>query len=801
MRRATIHHAAKKRKSYHYLILVGIAVIWDGLIVIPALIVLFVLVTGGSAFQVGEHIRISARSIVNPLAALSALLLLRFTCFGSIPFFNISSLSFTRLADCALAAVDSLVRKISGIEPRTVKRIVFWTIALSVLLKMTIAYVNFGFFSGDDVEIQEMSFARLFHWDWQAWELRNPLFPMVFIYPVQFVLKLIGVEAAWPLIYAGRLIVIAFSALNLWLVYRIASRLYGHPAVGLMSLFFLALSKLHTTFASSELPRTVASTFILLGFWFLLSKTKEVWATILSGCALGLAAALRFSEILYIGPAFLFLFLKKRRRQAFWVGIVSAAAFVLAIGISDALYWKAPFFSLKNIVDYTLVKKLSSRGYEPFHYYLASIGLWTDFFTFALALYALKLSNKKIYIWAFSPVILLSFLPHKEPRYLLPAIPFWAIMAGLSAWHLMEKGRDRGFSLKASLRVRRILLILGSIFVFLLLLAHKDYRYATLALPLLAVMAGMYYFSKKRAEKREEEPATVLTPAKSVLLFLSLAFLAFIVEVDGFHFRRSESGVEMGRYLARLSGFRVLAIEDYWRAGGRLYFVNNPVLINLDSTRLAEPDYLRQTILENEAQAVGIRDEHVREFGCKAILESLAFQEVRFSDKKRKETYRLFLRFPKAAYSSPLRNGIPSLFQNLIDDRQKSSRGHFGFVRAFSASQPFVKAAQVKIRPDRQQDRFHRRPPQPAIPGSDDFAMIGLVPQAVCRGDDPGIGMKMGRIGEPAEICDLHRQPGRIGTFQTQGWSGRAALPGFFHKASRQAPSTHGFSSLNSDRS
>jgi hypothetical protein len=149
MPRAAIHHAAKKRKPYRYPILVGIAVIWDGLIVIPALIVLFVLVTGGSAYQVGEHIRISARSIVNPLAALSALVLFRFTCLRSIPFFNISSLSFTRLADCALAAVDWLARKISGLEPRAVKRIVFWTIALSVLLKMIIAYVYFGFFSGD----------------------------------------------------------------------------------------------------------------------------------------------------------------------------------------------------------------------------------------------------------------------------------------------------------------------------------------------------------------------------------------------------------------------------------------------------------------------------------------------------------------------------------------------------------------------------------------------------------------------------------------------------------------------------
>lgn len=631
-----------KHKTRNF-VLDGIAVIWDGLIVILALFVLFVLVTGGGAYQIGAGIRISARHIVNPLAILFSLLLLRLACLRRIPFFNIRTLSLDRWADRAWAASEKLARKISGLEPRAVKRIVFWTIVLSVLLKMAIAFVYFGFYSGDDVEVQEMSFAHLFHWDWQAWELRNPLFPMVFIYPVQFVLKLLGVEAAWPLIYAGRLVVIGFSALNLWLVYRIARRLYNSPAIGLMSLFFLGLSKLHTTFASTELPRTVASTFVLLGFWFLLSNMREAWATILSGCVLGLAAALRFSEILYIGPAFLFLFLKKRRGRAFWLGAVSAAAFILAIGLSDAFYWKSPFYSLKNIVDYTLVKKLSSRGHEPFHYYISSIGLWTDFLTFALAIYALKLRNKKIYLWAFSPVILLSFLPHKEPRYLVPAMPFWAIMAGLSAWHILGRGRETGFALKASAGEKRILFFLGGVVVGLLVLAHKDPRYSILALPLLALMAGLHYVGKKRAERNGGKRTAVLTPAQSVLLMISIACLAVVVEIDGFRFRRSESGVEMARYLARRPDLEILAIEDYWRAGGRLYLGKGTVLINIDSTRLSEPDYLRRMILETKAQAVGIRDKQLRGLGCEVLLESIGFQEVRFSDKKRKETYRLFL--------------------------------------------------------------------------------------------------------------------------------------------------------------
>ncbi len=511
---------------------------------------------------------------------------------------------------------------------------------------MTIAWVYFGFYSGDDVEVQEMSFARLFQWDWTAWELRNPLFPMVFIHPVQLLLKSLGVVEAWPLIYAGRLVVIAFSALNLWLVYRIARRLFDSPAVGLMSLFFLTLSKLHTTFASTELPRTVASTFILLGFWSLLSEKKETRAAILSGCLLGFAAAFRFSEILFIAPAFLFLFLKKRRGQAFLLGGVSVAVFLLAVGLSDALYRRLPFYSLKNIVDYTLVRRLSSRGYEPFHFYLSGVGLWTDILTFALAVYALKLRNRMVYLWALLPVILLSFFPHKEPRYLVPALPFWAILAGLSAWHFLERARERGLGLRSSGAEKRALLFLGGIVMVLLVLAHRDNRYSIMALPFLALMAGAHYLGKARAERKGEARAALLTPARSVLLTALVACLALVLEIDGFRFRRSESGVEMARCLAGMPEPGILAIEDSWRAGGRLYFPKGTVLIDLDSTRLSEPGYLRRTILAAKARAVGIRDEKLRGSGGEEILESMDFHEVRFSGKKRKETYRLFLKEP-----------------------------------------------------------------------------------------------------------------------------------------------------------
>lgn len=56
----------------------------------------------------------------------------------------------------------------------------------SLAARLLNASSSYGFFSGDDVEIHEMTFAALFHLDWPIWELRSPFYPMLFIYPVQW---------------------------------------------------------------------------------------------------------------------------------------------------------------------------------------------------------------------------------------------------------------------------------------------------------------------------------------------------------------------------------------------------------------------------------------------------------------------------------------------------------------------------------------------------------------------------------------------------------------------------------------
>ena len=76
----------------------------DGLIAIASFFVLFILVSGGGVYSIGDGIRISARNIYNPLAILSILVALRLILFRQIPFFRLKALSLERLSTRALAA-------------------------------------------------------------------------------------------------------------------------------------------------------------------------------------------------------------------------------------------------------------------------------------------------------------------------------------------------------------------------------------------------------------------------------------------------------------------------------------------------------------------------------------------------------------------------------------------------------------------------------------------------------------------------------------------------------------------------
>ncbi|MGE5346674.1 MAG: glycosyltransferase family 39 protein [Acidithiobacillales bacterium] len=556
--------------------------ILDVLLSVLLLAIIGILLTGGAEGHLG-HISISAFTCSNLLLLGIPVFLLRYALRDWGPFLGHRSLSIASLPSGAERLLRTAHRVLLELDDVRAARTVRLVIIVSAILKALNAWFYYGFFSGDDVEVQEMSFARLFGWSWRAWELRSPFYPLAFLYPAQSLLFWLGVRDASVLIFAGRLVVIGFSCLNLYLVFRVARSALSETAPALIAVFFLAFAKLHFTFASSELPRTVASTFVLMTFWLLLETTPR--RLVLAGALLGVGACMRFSEVVFVLPAVALLISRSRRSWKLPLAIF-ASSFLLTtaaiLGPLDSAYWGKAFYSVRNFFTYTIIEGASSRGGQPWHWYLTHLLTWTDAVTFCLFLASVRRPPFSLLPWAGAPFIILSFLPHKEPRYLVPALPFITTSAAWVVWNLVGQVAARP-------AIRR-----------------EDARSSRVALPLLAALC-----------------------------------VGVLFELDGFRFRRSESGVEVGRFLAEQRTPGPVAIEQAWKAGGNLYLWPTRVE-DIDTTRTGDPEYVRGFLDRPEVRWVALRDRSVRENGLAPLLEGSGFFEVRFSCRTQRAEYRLF---------------------------------------------------------------------------------------------------------------------------------------------------------------
>ncbi|MPY90779.1 MAG: hypothetical protein GEU99_23055 [Luteitalea sp.] len=507
----------------------GLAKLLDLLLFLLIVVMLAVVATGGWQGRIGTT-AISVRSIGNLLLASTLLAGLR-ALRPEARVLGLQGATLITLGEAALARLQRLRAALDTVTAERARRVVLMLLVFASVIRILNALYYFGFVTGDDVEIQEMTLARVLGRDWPTWDLRNAFYPMVFVYPVQRALAALGATETFTLIAAGRLVVTAFAALNIWLVYRVGVALFQSRGHGLLAAGLFFFSPLHMTYGSAELPRIIATTFVLGAFWACL---RPRWTSAaVAGALAGVGACLRFGEVAFVGPALLTALawpvgpsaqrepIGRRIGHACLMALTAVGVAALIIGISDALYWGEPFHSLRAIVDYTLVKQLSSRGYEPFAYYLTHIPAWSDLFLVGLAVAAARLGGGLPLLWALVPIGLLSLLPHKEPRYVIVAVPFLALAASRTLW------------------------------VWLSRLARSD----TWARPQRAPLVA--------------------------LLLVMVAAGTALFDVSKFRFTRSEDAVRLAWAIAD-SGATGLAADQLWRLGGRLYLDSTGPLIDLD---------------------------------------------------------------------------------------------------------------------------------------------------------------------------------------------------------------------------
>jgi hypothetical protein len=429
---------------------------------------------------------------------------------------------------------------------------------------MALAWAYPGFFSGDDVEVHEMSVGLLWDVRWPIWDLRNALFPLGIVYPMQKLFALGGASDPASLVFAGRLTVAAISSLTVVLVWR-AGRLIWPAAPGwaVVAACLFAATQLHIAFGSSELPRPVATVLVAAAFVLLLKPGGG--RVIAAALSLGIAAALRFSEGMFVVPAVAMLLWEKRWTSAAVLTTVAPATALAVVAAADAWYWSQPLHSLNAAVDYTLVQRLSSRGYQHPFWYLLNVFTWLNPALVVLATIGLTVQRRATDVWFWSPLILLSLLPHKEARYAIPVVPFACLAAA------------RG----------------------------------------LQIAAGR--IGADASDRRSWQP----------LVLLALVGIGLAHDAGHWRLPRSNADVAFARQLAAaIPHGKSVAVEQAWRAGGRLY-LHPRAVIDLDPDRLGDPEYVWQTVPPEALLVLDSRS--TSRHGLQAALQSRGYQRDPFA--------------------------------------------------------------------------------------------------------------------------------------------------------------------------
>jgi hypothetical protein len=324
---------------------------------------------------------------------------------------------------------------------------------LAALTAVRLALVSrfFGFHTGDDVEILREGFRHALAWPYEPLALRNLLVSEVLVAPALSIAAALGVRSVEALVVVAAVPFVLLSILNVCLVFRIASRWLGDDRPALAAALLYGLHWIPMGYGSTVYPRTASTSCILLAVLSVWGVPRSTWRLVVAGGSIGVAWAVRYSEVIYLLPLILIV----AASEGEWKGRTRAVLLVVAgfvgtslvtIGIHDLVTWGRPFASLWEFARYTLVEQRSSslERTQPWYEYFYRLPRWLPVTLLPLFWYARRVRGwAAMAAFVVLPLVALSLIHHKQLRYLQGSIPFVVLTAIAGAWVLWQHGKRR----------------------------------------------------------------------------------------------------------------------------------------------------------------------------------------------------------------------------------------------------------------------------------------------------------------------------------------------------------------------
>lgn len=326
-----------------------------------------------------------------------------------------------------------------------------WVVGLA-LPPALIAVIQLGRLHPDEVyQALEPAYFRahgygILAWEWQR-GLRNWAVPGLFAW----LLKLCdAVGITHPRVYRAVLEVPQYL-LHVWALsaaYRYLRRHALPEASAVPALIAVALYGPVVAFAGRTLSESFSTAFLLIAVEALDREERPRRAGLLGGVALGLSVVTRYGSAVVVIAALAWLVFK-RRWATLYYAVFGGAVVAAALGVLDRKTWGTPFHSFRAYFEFNVASGGAAQqfGASPWWTYFAPLAGQLPVWGWLALPFVLRKPGMRLSLPLFCALVyvaVLSATPHKELRFLYPALVLLTLTAAVGLPQLLERLRPPG---------------------------------------------------------------------------------------------------------------------------------------------------------------------------------------------------------------------------------------------------------------------------------------------------------------------------------------------------------------------